>query len=47
MLQLMQKISMMGDEMEDMKKGKVAHEKALRYLFEQVASLRQVIAAEE
>jgi len=30
----MQKISSMGDELEDCKKAKVSHEKALRYLFE-------------
>lgn len=40
---MMQKISTMGDELEESKKAKVSHEKALRYLFDQVASIRQVI----
>ena len=30
----MQKISIMTDEMDDLKKGKLNHEKALKYLFE-------------
>jgi hypothetical protein len=30
----------MGDELEECKKAKISHEKALRYLFEQVASIR-------
>lgn len=43
MLMMMQKISSMGEEIEENKKQKTQHEKALRYLFEQVAQLRQVI----
>ncbi|CDW90765.1 centrosomal protein of 97 kda [Stylonychia lemnae] len=44
MLLLMQKIATMGEEIEENKQAKHSHDKALRYLFDQVASLRQVIS---
>ena len=40
----MQKVASMTEDIDDHKKTKVAHEKALRYLFDQVASLRQIIS---
>eukprot|EP00347_Sterkiella_histriomuscorum_P015796 403355650 len=46
-LMLMQKISTINEDLEEHKKSKVSHEKALRYLFDQVASLRQVIAGDD
>lgn len=44
MLQMMQKISTMTDDMDELKKQKGQHEKALRYLFDQVAQLRQSLS---